>query len=622
MRTGITFSGMWLVLILALTVSAYADFTRVGSIPMRFPEEPYGYAVTGLETIGDSLFVTTALDSSSAIYLIDPLDGGVINSYFWELTMPESLGDPSLSGAAHEPPFYYWVCDRLSGYHLNLTWTGGDTIAIYYSWRDDRITNPGGIEYEAYSTIWTVDGGELDSLYKAEPYGLIYGAWDIYHWGRASAVTQIPLAEGEQEDSNLLVCYDAISDSVLEYTKSGEFIEAHYLSGSPFDGGITAATFYDGKLYLGGQMDSIYIFESLQSYSDPVPAGDSIVVDVIPDELAVGFMHVGSPGSLYVEVFPHQSCPPPSGVTLFSDFYDISTTATFDYITKVALSNEGEFPPGINAHLVRAFVRPSGECQAWRDVTVEMLEVEESLRDPALAILSKRLSEDDEFSVFAFGEDRRSIREVVELKFDYLDSAITINEQQIPPTEFTVMSDLLDQARAAFGRRGYGYAARKVDNIADVALHTPEIPHTYDPDEGQGINIAGRIVSRAHTLSFSIRLMAREYQLPPLPMAPEKEPPINIDRGSNGWLTLSPTPSQSGFTVSFTGQGISPVSVRVYSVEGQLVRTLVDGAFLTGARRVTWDGRNDQGVPVAAGTYFAVLHEGDQRTVRKMVLQR
>ena len=620
MRCSVTLFCLNLIVALALSASASADYTRVGSIPVYFPEEPYGYAVTGLETIGDSLFMTVAVGSNSAIYLIDPVNGDIFTSYFWQRTMPDGLGDPSFSGAAFEPPFYYWVCDAYSDYFLNLTWSGGDTVAIYYYFVNDRIVDPGGLEYEEYATLWAVDG-PVDSLYAAEPYGLVYGAYDIGGSGSASAVTLAPPIPGFQEGSNLLICYDTVSDSVFEYTTYGSFVQAHYLDGSPFDGAIYSATFYDDKLYLGGQDDSIYIFAPTESYSDPIPAGDSVVVDVIPGELSVGFARVGEAGSLYVEATPAQACPPPEGVNFFGDFYDISTTATFDYITKVALTNQGDFPTGVEAKNVRVFVRPSGECETWRDITVEMIDTEES-KSPVLARTGKRLSEDDEFSVFAFAEDTRKVTQVIALKFDYLDSAITRNQSWIPSEQYTRMTNLLTASRIAYGIKRYRLAVKGVDRIAKIARNTPAIPHTYDPEGSSGGNVAGRIMSRAHTLCFSLMSLYTEQQMS-IPMDPSsKQPAINIVGGSPDRLVAIPNPSQSEFILNFSAPDVRPVCVRVFSVEGELVKTLARGERLTGVQSITWDGRNDQGVPVATGTYFAVLEDGEQRSVRKMVLQR
>ena len=53
---------------------------------------------------------------------------------------------------------------------------------------------------------------------------------------------------------------------------------------------------------------------------------------------------------------------------------------------------------------------------------------------------------------------------------------------------------------------------------------------------------------------------------------------------------------------------------------GKLVRTLVDGHEPSGTRTVVWTGRNDQGQPVASGTYFYQLTSPTFSERKKMVL--
>jgi subtilisin family serine protease len=66
----------------------------------------------------------------------------------------------------------------------------------------------------------------------------------------------------------------------------------------------------------------------------------------------------------------------------------------------------------------------------------------------------------------------------------------------------------------------------------------------------------------------------------------------------------------------------SPVAIRVYNVAGQVVRTLVDAKQEAGYKRVTWDGRNDQGVRVGAGVYLYRMEAGSFMATRKMVVIR
>jgi len=64
------------------------------------------------------------------------------------------------------------------------------------------------------------------------------------------------------------------------------------------------------------------------------------------------------------------------------------------------------------------------------------------------------------------------------------------------------------------------------------------------------------------------------------------------------------------------------VSLRVYDVAGQLVRTLVDGERSTGRYTNLWDGRDAAGERVAAGVYFCRLRTDGQTLVRKIVCVR
>jgi photosystem II stability/assembly factor-like uncharacterized protein len=66
--------------------------------------------------------------------------------------------------------------------------------------------------------------------------------------------------------------------------------------------------------------------------------------------------------------------------------------------------------------------------------------------------------------------------------------------------------------------------------------------------------------------------------------------------------------------------GGAHVSLRVYDVRGNLVRTLVDGVEAPGERRVVWNGRNEAGNLVATGVYFYRMTAPGFEMTRKMVL--
>jgi hypothetical protein len=87
-----------------------------------------------------------------------------------------------------------------------------------------------------------------------------------------------------------------------------------------------------------------------------------------------------------------------------------------------------------------------------------------------------------------------------------------------------------------------------------------------------------------------------------------------------------PLPSTGPTTVFFTVPGTDGASVRtslrLFDARGRLVRTLEDGDIPAGRRSVTWDGADDSGRHMAAGTYLLRLEAGRQWATEKLVLTR
>jgi hypothetical protein len=64
----------------------------------------------------------------------------------------------------------------------------------------------------------------------------------------------------------------------------------------------------------------------------------------------------------------------------------------------------------------------------------------------------------------------------------------------------------------------------------------------------------------------------------------------------------------------------SHVTLRVYNVLGQEVRTLVDGQYPAGFHTVTWDGRNGSGGTVSSGVYFYRIEANGFTETKKMMM--
>jgi hypothetical protein len=85
-------------------------------------------------------------------------------------------------------------------------------------------------------------------------------------------------------------------------------------------------------------------------------------------------------------------------------------------------------------------------------------------------------------------------------------------------------------------------------------------------------------------------------------------------------LPAAPNPFLGSTLVRFAMAEDGPVSIRIYSVDGRLVRTLLNEVVPSGERSVAWDGADDTGRPVASGSYLvrfaAPTRAETQRVVR------
>jgi hypothetical protein len=90
------------------------------------------------------------------------------------------------------------------------------------------------------------------------------------------------------------------------------------------------------------------------------------------------------------------------------------------------------------------------------------------------------------------------------------------------------------------------------------------------------------------------------YQNYPNPFDPTKQPTlINID-------------IPEGSSVS--------VKLRIFTLTGNLVRTLTQGQGISASYQVSWDGRNDAGTVVENGLYYAVVDVGAEHHVLKILV--
>ncbi len=96
--------------------------------------------------------------------------------------------------------------------------------------------------------------------------------------------------------------------------------------------------------------------------------------------------------------------------------------------------------------------------------------------------------------------------------------------------------------------------------------------------------------------------------------------------------TATPTGSLTELVRTYGVRGLSfgiprsastaPVAIRIFSVAGRPIRTLVNESLGAGFYEIAWDGLDDRGRPAGPGVYFAVLTAGGQRVVQRLILRQ
>lgn len=80
-----------------------------------------------------------------------------------------------------------------------------------------------------------------------------------------------------------------------------------------------------------------------------------------------------------------------------------------------------------------------------------------------------------------------------------------------------------------------------------------------------------------------------------------------------------PNPFNPITTITFSLPKTSNVSLKVYNILGEEVKTLVNRKQITGSYEIRWDGKNEDGTQVSTGVYLYRIKAGNYISVKKMV---
>ena len=83
-----------------------------------------------------------------------------------------------------------------------------------------------------------------------------------------------------------------------------------------------------------------------------------------------------------------------------------------------------------------------------------------------------------------------------------------------------------------------------------------------------------------------------------------------------------PNPFNPVTNITYDIPEVANVSLDIYNVMGQKVRTLVAGSHEPGRYRVLWNATNDFGEGLSSGMYIYKIQAGDFVSVKKLILMK
>lgn len=166
-----------------------------------------------------------------------------------------------------------------------------------------------------------------------------------------------------------------------------------------------------------------------------------------------------------------------------------------------------------------------------------------------------------------------------------------------------------------------GFGEWNIDNTAPrtglEALVDDFAPYAYVPSLGDSVSVRGVV-----EFAFGTYKIQPRNDADILPYNPANAVGVGEIATADLRFALhpnTPNPFGSGTKIAFSVPVRGDAKLRVFDVQGRLVRTLVNGPVDAGRHVVDWNGTNDTAQPVSSGVYFYRLEAEGKEATRKMI---
>ena len=191
-----------------------------------------------------------------------------------------------------------------------------------------------------------------------------------------------------------------------------------------------------------------------------------------------------------------------------------------------------------------------------------------------------------------------------------IDGGFSWSLQDAKPFYQVLAVDAVDSLHAwAAGRSGVNGAIAKTSNGGSTWFF-----ETVPQPSGRLLSLAMRDTSRGFACGEAATLLVYSPLSTDVPGEHSNRPK------SFELLQNYPNPFNGETRIAFSLLKSQPVTLTIFNILGQPIRTLLEGNRPAGKNEVSWDGRDASGRFASSGIYFYKLSSAGEKQVRQMVL--
>jgi len=185
---------------------------------------------------------------------------------------------------------------------------------------------------------------------------------------------------------------------------------------------------------------------------------------------------------------------------------------------------------------------------------------------------------------------------------------------------FEVCTSIHDQIRLTFEERGNVPSERASELEHEIWLVDEALQVAQNLREQNTYAVAGAFAAAPKRLKLVVG--KNNFVHEKLVAAGAIPTAFELSQNFPNPFSVTATASGLGTTIRYGLPQPERVSLKVYNLQGQEIRTLFVGQRNVGRYLVSWDGANASGEPVASGVYLIRLQAGQFAAVRKIVLAK